>query len=402
MPRHVLAISIALLACTSAALAGALTSVSLAPAGRFDPGLKAQSYDRDLAQAYVDSQCWQCHTISTLSVELARDFGAQASGARAAGPDLAGIGGLYSDGWHAAHLWQPQDAQAGSKMPSQRSLFVLNGLALTDNGRGEKRPALKLKTQQAIAFLQSLDLPSVGRLPWPRGHRNLPESGNVKQGRDLFVQHCTGCHGERANGSSPAARFFAKPPANLAGGVMQWRTTAAPLPSYDDLFTTITNGLPGSGMPSFSAALTDRDRASLVAYIASLNRDLFDAYEPEFEKEVAGLLPALTSDLIARGKTLFGDKNFYKCADCHGADGAGGGHLQSDVISKYGFPPRDLVSERLRRGDWAGVYATLALGLQPQMVGYLKSDRSNEADLWALAAFVRSINRFEFMSRAQD
>lgn len=389
-PRHFTLLAVAATLCMLAAIAGLFTQNGAADS---EPTPPTQRYDRAAAAAFVASKCWQCHTVSTLQIELARDFGEQAAGARATGPDLAGIGALYSDGWHTAHLFNPQSVIAHSRMPAQRDLFVLEGQATVPNIRGEARPALKYNGQMVIAFLQSLTLAAPGRATWPRGMRELPESGSVPAGKRLFGEFCSGCHGTSADGKGEAAVFFSKPPANLAASRLMWRTVRAPIASYDDIYTTITNGLPGSGMPSFSH-LSALQRSSLVAYIAALNREVFDAYEPQFDDSVLGQPPPVTPDLIAQGKALFASDK-YKCGSCHGANGRGDGDQRAELVRKFGVSPRNLVADRFRRGGLEGVYASIALGLGEAMPGQLKDDGSNKGELWALAAFAESLNEFE-------
>ncbi len=44
-------------------------------------------------------------------------------GSKRTGPDLARVGGRYSDDWHRAHLYDPRDVVPESKMPSYPWLF---------------------------------------------------------------------------------------------------------------------------------------------------------------------------------------------------------------------------------------------------------------------------------------
>lgn len=44
-------------------------------------------------------------------------------GSKRTGPDLARVGGRYSDDWHRAHLYNPRDVVPESKMPSYPWLF---------------------------------------------------------------------------------------------------------------------------------------------------------------------------------------------------------------------------------------------------------------------------------------
>ncbi|MCC6572499.1 MAG: c-type cytochrome [Planctomycetes bacterium] len=387
-PRVVIAISLLLLAVVAGIAGAALPKPDPAPD---TPPPERQHFDRELAQAYVDSGCWRCHSVSTLEREMTAAFGAPAAGARPLGPDLAGIGGLYSNGWHLAHLWRPQDVVAHSQMPEQQPSF--NAII-----------AMQIKTivpnRLLLRFLQSLDVPGRERATWPRGEHKLPRPGSIVAGQKLFAEFCAGCHGPEARGDGPAAKWFKqagdKPPADIGGAKMVWRTLRAPLPSLDDIYSTITNGLPGSGMPSFARTLSDAQRSDLVAYIAELNRVTYEGYADAFEHgPIEVTPPQVTADLIARGHVLFNDGEKYACATCHGADGGGNGPLAAETTKRLGFPPRDLVRDRLRRGTFEGVYATLSLGLGIGMAGYLEADGRNSADLWALAAYVRSLNKWE-------
>jgi cytochrome c oxidase cbb3-type subunit 2 len=50
-------------------------------------------------------------------------------GSKRTGPDLARVGGRYSDVWHKAHLYDPRNVVPASNMPSFPWLFdaVING-----------------------------------------------------------------------------------------------------------------------------------------------------------------------------------------------------------------------------------------------------------------------------------
>ncbi|CUK27516.1 cbb3-type cytochrome c oxidase subunit II [Cognatishimia activa] len=79
---------------------------------------------------YVREGCYACHSqmIRTLKSDVDRygHFSLAAEsmydhphqwGSKRTGPDLARIGGKYSDAWHVAHLIAPRDVVAGSVMP---------------------------------------------------------------------------------------------------------------------------------------------------------------------------------------------------------------------------------------------------------------------------------------------
>jgi mono/diheme cytochrome c family protein len=225
------------------------------PPAEPEPKPADQPFDKDLAVAYVDEGCWQCHSVSTLETELADNFGAQAAGARPVGPDLAGVANRYHPQWHEAHFWQPDVIYHDSQMPAQRQLFTKGKL----NEQGKR----------VIAFLMTLKAPSRINKPWPTGHHTAPE-GDTQRGYELFAQNCTGCHGAQGKGVGPAARFLRsvrQPPAFANGEFIFLGAGDTP---RDAIYTIITNGVPTSAMPSFGNRMNDQQRADLAAYVAKL------------------------------------------------------------------------------------------------------------------------------------
>ncbi len=85
---------------------------------------------------YIREGCYVCHS------QMIRPFRAETEryghysvagesvydhpfqwGSKRTGPDLARVGGRYSDDWHRAHLYNPRDVVPESKMPSYPWLF---------------------------------------------------------------------------------------------------------------------------------------------------------------------------------------------------------------------------------------------------------------------------------------
>ena len=85
---------------------------------------------------YIREGCHVCHTqmIRPLRAETER-YGHYSVagehvyehpflwGSKRTGPDLARVGGRYSDDWHRAHLYNPRDVVPESNMPSYPWLF---------------------------------------------------------------------------------------------------------------------------------------------------------------------------------------------------------------------------------------------------------------------------------------
>ena len=96
---------------------------------------------------YVREGCYACHSqmIRTLRDEVER-YGPYSLaveskydhpmlwGSKRTGPDLARIGGKYSDQWHVAHLVNPRDLVPPSNMPAYARL-LRNPLRTDDLGR---------------------------------------------------------------------------------------------------------------------------------------------------------------------------------------------------------------------------------------------------------------------------
>ncbi|MDX5403087.1 MAG: cytochrome-c oxidase, cbb3-type subunit II [Rhodobacterales bacterium] len=84
---------------------------------------------------YIREGCYTCHSqmIRTLRDEVDR-YGPYSLavesqydhphlwGSKRTGPDLARVGGKYSDDWHVAHLYYPRDVVPDSVMPAYRWL----------------------------------------------------------------------------------------------------------------------------------------------------------------------------------------------------------------------------------------------------------------------------------------
>ena len=152
------------------------------------PGLKPPAA-LELAgrDVYVREGCYNCHSqmIRTLSFETAR-YGHYSVagesvydhpflwGSKRTGPDLARVGGRYSDDWHRVHLQNPRDVVPESNMPGypwlatskldaatveshMRALRTI-GDPYTDDDLKSVKAAVENKTEldALVAYLQSL------------------------------------------------------------------------------------------------------------------------------------------------------------------------------------------------------------------------------------------------------
>ncbi len=138
---------------------------------------------------YIREGCVQCHS------QMIRPFRAETEryghysvagefiydypflwGSKRTGPDLARVGGRYSDDWHRVHLINPRDVVPESVMPgypwlegapiddstieSKMNALRLLGVPYTDEDIAGAKDALKGKTEMdaIIVYLQNLGL----------------------------------------------------------------------------------------------------------------------------------------------------------------------------------------------------------------------------------------------------
>lgn len=79
-------------------------------------------------------------------------------GSKRTGPDLARVGGRYSDDWHRAHLYNPRDVVPESKMPAYPWLFerTLTGRHTADKMRALKSVGVPYSEEQIAGARQAV------------------------------------------------------------------------------------------------------------------------------------------------------------------------------------------------------------------------------------------------------
>jgi cytochrome c oxidase cbb3-type subunit 2 len=99
----------------------------------------------------------------------------------------------------------------------------------------------------------------------------------LEHGRQVYFANCVPCHGETGHGDGPVARSQPRPPRDFSSCNFQFGSGGpGTLPSDDDLFHTVTFGVPTSTMPSF-ASLDETDRRDVIRYVKT--------FCPRFESE---------------------------------------------------------------------------------------------------------------------
>ena len=149
-------------------------------------------------------------------------------------------------------------------------------------------------------FGTPLDLIAWQRLPVDYGN----DTGHfLKNGRGLYMQHCSHCHGTSGDGNGPTARYLNPKPRDYRKGVFKF-TATRPLDKVTrlDLKRIIVRGIPGTYMPSFRL-LTNEEVHSLVEYVRWL------AMRGEFEQQLAVELEESFSQTAFSARVKGGEKS---------------------------------------------------------------------------------------------
>ncbi len=213
-------------------------------------------------------------------------------------------------------------------------------------------------------------------------------SPDLQAGQAAYTQSCARCHGATGKGDGlDAARFYPRP-RDLELGVYKFRTTISGTPPTDeDLFHTVTNGLPGSNMPDWRH-LDEETRWQLVYYLKSLS-SIFEEVEPE--PVDLGDDPGPTRADLEQGTAVY---KTLGCAACHGAAGRANGPSAAGLVDDWEMPirsanltqgwsyrggrePRDIMTRLIAGIDGAG------------MPSYAEAVSPEEA--WHLAYYVASL-----------
>ena len=214
------------------------------------------------------------------------------------------------------------------------------------------------------------------------------QAGDANAGKAVYQLKCVGCHGEKGDGKGPAAELLVPQPRDFTSGIYKIRTTAGKAPSDQDLFKVITDGMPGTSMPSW-AVLSEKDRWNLVAYIKAFAADKFKEAPKKLElpKEVAS-----SAESIKRGKEMF---EAIECNKCHGTDGRADGPSRAELKDEWGHPiaPANLTKRWTFRGGASRTDIAMRLGagvLGTPMPTFIDSVEKPE-DIWHLTNYILSL-----------
>ena len=231
--------------------------------------------------------------------------------------------------------------------------------------------------------------------PMPEETEELQEKG-----RGIYFQRCSFCHGLLGDGEGPAAKYLDPRPRDFTLGTFKFRTTqSGELPTNEDLFRTVSRGLPGTAMQAFDNdliknGLSEDERWAVISYIKTFAPEFDD---PELDPVKTGKVISLPAnraphdaETIAKGKAVF---EKAKCWSCHGKLGRGDGNKEFRK-DDWGFPIRirNVTHPwKIKAGsEVEDIYMRFTSGITgTPMPSFIKS--LNEEDRWNLANYIKSL-----------
>jgi mono/diheme cytochrome c family protein len=241
-----------------------------------------------------------------------------------------------------------------------------------------------------------------GPLSWsiePAG-KVAPSPEVLERGRALFGKQCAACHGADGAGNGLAAYLLYPRPRDFVKARYRLVSTWEGVPTDEDIYRSISRGMPGSAMPSW-AHLPEADRWALVHHVKSLAENPIEVGSPSPEDPRLGVVPIPPEPPPdAAGAAKAADLFVKACAPCHG-EGARGDGVQKQFDSE-GYPtrPRDLTLG-VFKGDPAPehVYRRIVAGMPGTPMPSAPALSGDDA--WRLVHLIRSLSSPEQRERVE-
>jgi mono/diheme cytochrome c family protein len=223
-------------------------------------------------------------------------------------------------------------------------------------------------------------------------------------GKRVYEKQCAACHGLDGRGEGEAAYLLYPKPRDFTAGKFEMVSTWERVPADEDLFTTISRGMPGSAMPSWGH-LSEEERWGLVHYVKSFVTTPWTIPAPEDPGSGGGAgkgvikvrpRPAFTLPDRLRALELYADA----CASCHGKTGRGDGTEQQKDDRGYPIRPRDFTLGVFKGNpEPEGVYRRLVAGMPGTPMPM--SDWAWGEDAWHLSNLILSWSSDEQRARVE-
>src|SRR5574342_67032 len=146
----------------------------------------------------------------------------------------------------------------------------------------------------------------IGIAPITAKALNIPTEV-TEDGKNTYKKYCSPCHGEEGKGDGPLARSMLPKPRDFTRGAYKFRTTpSGSLPTDEDIYRTISYGVPNSTMIPWDI-LTEQQRASVIPVLKSFS-EAFEVRKPE--APVAVGLEVRPTERLLQKERKFTKKNW--------------------------------------------------------------------------------------------
>ncbi len=236
-----------------------------------------------------------------------------------------------------------------------------------------------------------------------------PAADMIEAGKRVYFTKCVWCHGVDGAGDGPGADRLWPRPRNFNQGTFKIRRTASgelplfdakkPIPGQNDLFETVTHGLPGSAMPSWEGILTEEQRLQVLSFVTTQlvkDRKFTDKQsEAQTVLQLDDLKPVAPSEeSVKKGAELIVEK---KCVECHGMEGRGDGNA-FNLKDDWGFSIQpanwhkcwNFRGSRQDPYNVKNIFRTFSTGVNGTPMPSF-ADNSTVEERWHIANFVNSL-----------
>jgi mono/diheme cytochrome c family protein len=242
----------------------------------------------------------------------------------------------------------------------------------------------------------------LGATLWLAGGAGSAQAGPAAQadealGERIYAERCAFCHGDQGDGNGPVADYLAPRPRDFTGAVFKLSSSAnGTLPAEADLIGTVAEGIPGTAMPAWKDILTEEEIRAVAAYLKSFDAEDWADESIAAQPIQVGQPPRADEALIARGRELFAGQE-AQCIKCHGQAGRGDGESAAGMTDDWDQPlyPANLTKGWRYKGgsDMQAIYTRLTSGVAGSPMPSYQDALPDDADRWALAAYVSSLAR---------
>jgi len=293
------------------------------------PYTPGQQRGREL---FYSNGCNYCHTQYVRAEDTAMGPVSQGGnyvfdnpvilGSERTGPDLSYVGRKRSEAWDIGHLRDPRRFSPLSVMPSFEFLSddELQAIVayLFELGDRVAQERMILPPAQYAGVTNPIPYPEVTpATDQPQGWPTWKAAG-LQDGKEMYVEYCLTCHGCAGNGLGSYAGTMAATPVDFK------QEPYRSMPD-DQWFWHVSEGVPGTLMPTWRASLAEDQRWQVIRYVQQVFA--FPAMHDPDEGDPGGGYANLTNplpltvDVLDQGKAIF----IRECLVCHGDAGRGEG-----------------------------------------------------------------------------